>query len=128
MNTEEFRNVCLSLPYVTEDTPFDETTVVFRLKDKIFACIPTDQPMTVVLKCDPDLALNLRDRYPSVEGAWHWNKKYWNQIFMDGSVSDELLDALIRHAYNEVRKKLPKKEQAEIMEQLPALTEDSLPE
>lgn len=126
MNTEEFRNLCLSMPYVTEDTPFDESTVVFRLKGKIFACIPTDQPMIVVLKCDASLALDLRDRYPSVEGAWHWNKKYWNQIFLDGSVPDELLGNLIRHAYNEVRNKLPQKQRLEIREQLPTVTAKTL--
>ncbi len=125
MNTEEFRDLCLSMPCVTEDTPFDESTVVFRLRGKIFACIPTDRPMTVVLKCDASLALELRDRYPSVEGAWHWNKKYWNQILLDGSVPDELLGNLIRHAYNEVRNKLPQKQRLEIREQLPTVTAET---
>lgn len=112
MDIEIFRELCLALPYVTEDTPFDETTVVYRLNGRIFACIPTDQLHIVVLKCDPVLAIDLRERYISVEGAWHWNKKYWNQIHLDGTLSDELIDNLIQHAYYEVYKKLPKKEQA----------------
>lgn len=112
MDIEYFRELCLALPYVTEDTPFDETTVVYRLNGKIFACIPTDHPRLVVLKCDPVLALDLRERYSSVEGAWHWNKKYWNQILLDGTLPDELIGGLIHHAYYEVYRKLPKKEQA----------------
>lgn len=106
MNTEEFRDLCLSLPFVTEDTPFDETTVVYRLRDKIFACIPTECPNKIVLKCDPALALELRARYDAVQPAWHWNKKYWNDITLNGSLSDKLLFDLTCHAYDEVNKKL----------------------
>lgn len=107
MNTEEFRDYCLSLPCVTEDTPFDETTVVYRLRGKIFACIATEYPDKVVLKCDPVLALELRARYDAVQAAWHWNKKYWNDILLNGTLSDALLQSLVRHAYAEVNRKLP---------------------
>lgn len=107
MNTEEFRDYCLSLPCVTEDTPFDETTVVYRLRGKIFACIATEYPDKVVLKCDPVLALELRTRYDAVQAAWHWNKKYWNDILLNGTLSDALLQSLVRHAYAEVNRKLP---------------------
>ena len=118
MNIEEFREQCLALPYVTEDMPFDETTVVYRLKGKIFACISTDKskciaadkPDVVVLKCDPEKALELRASYYAIEGAWHWNKKYWNQITLDGSVPDDLILDLIHHAYAEVNKNLPKQD------------------
>lgn len=113
MNTEEFRDACLALPYVTEDTPFDESTVVYRLKGKIFACIPTETPCKVVLKCDPTLALELRAQYDAVQGAWHWNKKYWNDITLNGSLSDSQILSLIRHAYAEVNKKLPKRERVD---------------
>ena len=107
MNTEEFRDYCLSLPCVTEDTPFDETTVVYRLRGKIFACIATKYPDKVVLKCDSVLALELRARYDAVQAAWHWNKKYWNDILLNGTLSDALLQSLVRHAYAEVNRKLP---------------------
>lgn len=110
MNIETFREYCLSLPFSTEDMPFDETVVVFRLKGKIFGCICLDKPDMAVLKCDPERAIELRERYSSIEGAWHWNKKYWNQVTFQGDVSDELFKELVRHAYNEVNKKLPKKE------------------
>lgn len=113
MNIEDFRDICLSLPLVTEDTPFDETTVVFRLKGKIFACIATEYPDKVVLKCDPALALELRAQYDAVQGAWHWNKKYWNDITLNGSLSDNFITELIRHAYAEVNKKLPKRDRVD---------------
>ena len=110
MNIELFREICLALPETTEDTPFDETTVVFRLKGKIFACVSTDSPDVVTMNA-PERAEELRAQYYAIEGAWHWNKKYWNQITLDGSVPDELIGELIRHAYEEVNRKLPKKEQ-----------------
>lgn len=109
MNTEEFRTYCLSLPQVTEDMPFDDTVLTFRIKGKIFAAIILDKPELVVMKCDPERAQRLRERYPSIEGAWHWNRKYWNQIRCDREVGDDLLRELADHAYEEVWKKLPKK-------------------
>lgn len=114
MNIELFREICLSLPEATEDAPFDDTTVVFRLKGKIFACVSTDRPDVVTMKCAPDRAAELRAQYYAIEGAWHWNKKYWNQITLNGSVPDRLIEELVRHAYEEVNKKLPKKEQVAI--------------
>ena len=110
MDIELFREKCLALPYVTEDMPFDDTVVVFRLKGKIFGCITLDNHDLVVLKCDPERALELRAEYATIEGAWHWNKKSWNQILLDGSVPDSLIVVLIQHAYDEVNKKLPKKD------------------
>ena len=113
MNIENFRDICLSLPLVAEDTPFDETTAVFRLKGKIFACIATEYPDKVVLKCDPALALELRAQYGAVQGAWHWNKKYRNDITLNGSLSDASITALVHHAYTEVNKKLPKRDRVD---------------
>ena len=109
MNIIEFREHCLSLPYSTEDMPFDDTVVVFRLKGKIFGCISLDQPDRIVLKCDAEYALQLRELHPEIEGAWHWNKKYWNQIWLNRDVGDSLLQELVGHAWDEVNKKLPKK-------------------
>lgn len=117
MNIEQFRETCLALPFVTEDMPFDDTVLVFRIKHKIFGAILLDRTELVVLKCDAEYAIELREQYPEIEGAYHWNKKYWNQIFLNGSVPDDLINALCRHAYNEVNKKLAKKDR------LPFLTE-----
>lgn len=68
MNIEEIRAYCLSKPQATEDFPFDETTLVFRVKNKIFACIGLDNPDWFCMKCDPDYAIELRDRYPAITG------------------------------------------------------------
>lgn len=116
MNIESFRELCLSLPCVTEDMPFGQDVVAFRLKGKIFACVGLDKPNLVTLKCDPLKAVELRDRYEGIEGAFHWNKKYWNQIWLCRDVDDATLAGLIIHAWNEVNKKLPKKERMQGME------------
>jgi len=114
MNIEQFREDCLSMPFATEDMPFDDTVVVFRLKGKIFACLTLDKPDLIVLKCDAEYAQELRARHYCIEGAWHWNKKYWNQITLNGELTDAEIYELIRHAYLEVNKKLPKKERVEL--------------
>lgn len=121
-NIEEVRAYCMSLPGATEDFPFDETTLVFRIEGKIFACIDLEKHDRVTLKCDPDYAIELREEHTEIEGAWHWNKKYWNQLLLGGELSDTLVRALIRHSYAEVVKKLTRKvrlEHPEIMEVKP---------
>ena len=110
MNIESFRAYCLSLPETTEDLPFDETVLAFRLKGKIFACVGLDKPDLVCMKCDPERAIELREQYTAIEGAFHWNKKYWNQVWLNGDVDDTLLRQLIDHAWDEVNQKLPKKD------------------
>jgi len=107
MEIETIRNYCLSLPLTTEDTAFGEEYLLFRVCDKIFACYGFDREDYFVLKCDPDYALELRDRYPDIEPAWHWNKRYWNQVRLDGELSDDFIEALIRHSYGQVVAKLP---------------------
>lgn len=108
MNIESVREYCLSLPHVTEDMAFGEEYLLLRVFGKIFACIGLERPDYFVLKCDPDYAIELRDKYPDIEPAWHWNKKYWNQLRLSGTLSDKLTQSLIRHSYSEVVKKLPK--------------------
>ena len=109
MNIEEVREYCLSLPQVTEDFPFDETTLAFRIEQKIFAMVDLEHTQWFVLKCEPEYALDLREIHPEISGAWHMNKKYWNQLNLFGQLRDELVKYLIRHSYNEVVKKLPRK-------------------
>ena len=113
MNVESLREYCLSLPLATEDFPFDETTLVFRVVGKIFAMLDLERPDVVSLKCNPDYALQLREEHPEISGAWHMNKKYWNQVNLSGHLEDELVQGLVRHSYAEVVKKLTRKEQAE---------------
>lgn len=109
MNIEEVRNYCLSLPHTTEDFPFDETTLAFRIEGKIFAMIDLENTQWFVLKCEPEYAIELREKYPEISGAWHMNKKYWNQLNLFGTLHNELIKNLICHSYNEVIKKLPHK-------------------
>lgn len=109
MNIESVRNYCLSLPHATEDFPFDETTLAFRIGGKIFAMIDLENTEWFVLKCEPDYAIELRDRYSEIIGAWHMNKKHWNQLNLFGSLTDALICELICHSYNEVVKKIPRK-------------------
>ena len=109
MNVESVRDYCLSLPAASEYFPFDETTLAFRVVDKIFAMIDLEDTQWFVLKCDPDYALELRDRHPEITGAWHMNKKHWNQLDLEGLLPDNLIQSLIRHSYDLVVKKLPRK-------------------
>lgn len=119
MNIDQLREFCLSIKGATEDMPFEDPYLVFRVMGKWFAVIPLHDPeLKINLKCDPDLAIDLRDQYQSVQPAWHFNKKYWNSIFLNGDMNDETVKQWIRHSVDEVVKKLPKKVQAAYREQL----------
>ena len=109
MNIEEIREYCLSLPMATEDMAFGEDYLLFRVCNRIFGCVGLTRQNYFVVKCDADYALDLRDRYPEIQPAWHWNKKYWNQLCPRGSLTDSFIRELIRHSYAEVVKKLPKR-------------------
>ena len=110
MDIEQLRIYCLSLPQTTEAFPFDEINLVFRVQGKIFAIADLDRPEWVTLKCEPEYALELRELYPGIEGAYHMNKKHWNQVRLDSSIDDDTIRSLVRHSYSEVVKKLPKRE------------------
>ena len=111
MNIETFRNFCLSLKAVTEDTPFGEDTLVFKVKGKMFALTNITFFHSVNLKCDPEKAIELREQFPAVKPGYHMNKKHWNTIDMDGTIPDKLLEQWINDSYNLVVKGLTKKEQ-----------------
>lgn len=113
MNIESAREYCLSKKATTECLPFDEFSLVIKVMDKMFALIDLEGANKISLKCDPDYALELREHYNSIEGARHFHKKYWNQVFFDGDVDDKLIKELIDHSYNEVLKKFTKKARAE---------------
>lgn len=110
MNIEEIREYCLSKKAATEGFPFDEETLVIKVLGKMFAVIDLETANKLVLKCNAEYAMELREQYQAIEAAWHFNKKYWNQIFLDGDVTDSMICRLIDHSYDEVIKKLPKKE------------------
>jgi predicted DNA-binding protein (MmcQ/YjbR family) len=107
MNIEDLREYCLSLPGVSEHFPFDETTLVFKVNGKMFALTDLEGPLSINLKCDPELALELREQYPSVKPGYHMNKVHWNTVEIDGSISDSLITGWIDHSYSLIAK--PKK-------------------
>ena len=100
MNIEDFRDYCLTKLDAGESTPFGENTLVFKVGAKIFAIASLDDfPARVNLKCDPERALDLRDRYEEVQPGYHMNKKHWNTIALGGRLPDTELRALIDHSY-----------------------------
>ena len=114
MNIEDLRAYCLSVRKATEDMPFDDDYLVFRVFGKWFAVTPlTDAELKINVKCDPAKAIDLRERYGCVEAAWHFNKKYWNSIILNRDMDDETVKYWINHSVEEVVKKLPKKIQAD---------------
>lgn len=92
---------------------FGEDYLLFSVLGKIFACIGLRRPDYFALKCDPGYAIELRELHPEIEPAWHWNKRYWNQLSLCGSLSDGLIMSLIRHSYSEVARKMTKKTRAQ---------------
>ena len=110
MNLEDFREYCLTKPDATEDTPFGPDNLVFKVGGKMFALASLDDiPSRVNLKCDPERALDLRDRYEEVQPGYHMNKKHWNTIELSGGVPDSELREMIDHSYALVAARLPKR-------------------
>jgi len=110
MNIEELREYCLSKKGVTESFPFDETTLVFKVAEKIFLLTDLEAGFSINVKCDPELAVELRERYPVVVPGYHMNKASWNTVVVDGSIADHQLYEWIDHSYDEVLKKMTKKQ------------------
>ena len=104
-----FREYCLSKPGTSEDTPFDENTLCFKVGGKIFAIIDIELFESVNLKCDPEKAVELREQYSGIVPGYHMNKKHWNTVMFDGSVSDKLILELVDHSYDLIFNSLPKK-------------------
>lgn len=109
MNIESLRDFCLGLPACTEDFPFDESTLVFRVGNKIFLLTNVDEGCTFNAKCDPERAIELRERYPdAIQPGYHMNKQHWNTISLEYGLDESLLQELITHSYQLIRKSLPK--------------------
>lgn len=110
MNIEEFRNYCISKKNVSEDFPFDEQTLVFKVMGKMFALCDTHLFISINLKCEPTFSDELREQYVGITPGYHMNKKHWNTIIADGSASEKQLRDWIDHSYDMVVKGLTKKE------------------
>jgi predicted DNA-binding protein (MmcQ/YjbR family) len=118
MDLEQFREYCLSKVGATESMPFGEGVLVFKVAGKIFALAALDEiPATVNLKCDPDLALELRDRYEQVRSGYHMNKKHWNTVEIDRGVPEAELRKMIEHSYDLVVRVLAKAQRDQLIRQ-----------
>lgn len=109
MNVETVREYCLSKKGATECFPFDDVSLVMKVMGKMFALIDLEGANSIALKCNPEKATELREQYSGIEGAYHFNKKYWNSIRFDADVDDKLIKGLIDHSYEEVISKFTKK-------------------
>ena len=105
MLIDQLREYCLSKSDAEEGMPFGEDILVFKVGGKIFLlCGIDDSPLQFNIKCDPALAIELREQYPCVIPGYHMNKKHWNTIIIDGSVSTKLIQSWIDHSYELVKK------------------------
>jgi predicted DNA-binding protein (MmcQ/YjbR family) len=110
MDIEQIRNYCLSKAMVEETLPFGPDNLVYKVAGKVFLLCPMDtETLQFNVKCDPDLAIELREQYPCVLPGYHMNKKHWNTVMVDGSVSWGQLKEWIDHSYKLVADSLPKK-------------------
>ncbi len=100
MNIEEFRDYCLLKAGVTEETPFGPETLVFKVGGKVFALTDIDTFASINLKCDPERAAELRERYDYVLPGFHMNKKHWNTIIVDGKLTSKQLKQFIQDSYS----------------------------
>ena len=109
MNIELIRAHCIAKSGVTESFPFDAVTLVFKVGAKVFALLDTEsRPTTINLKCDPERAVELRERFEAVQPGYHMNKTHWNTVTIDGSVRWQEVQEWIDHSYELVKKGLSK--------------------
>jgi predicted DNA-binding protein (MmcQ/YjbR family) len=101
MDHKKVEDYILSMPDARLDYPFGQNTAVYKVNDKMFAIIQENsEPLKLSLKCDPQLAETLREKYESVMPGYHLNKKHWNTILMSGQLGWDEIKDLIRHSYN----------------------------
>jgi len=106
MNIEILRSYALSLPEVSETFPFGDDVIVFKVKDKLFLLIPlNEEGLQFNVKCDPDYAIELREQYSCIQPGYHMNKKNWNTIFVDGTLSNDQIIKFVDDSYALVSKK-----------------------
>lgn len=115
MNIEDISEYCLGKKGTSEDFPFDEETLVFKVMGKMFALIPLERiPLQINLKCKHDLVIELRERYEAVQPAYHMNKSHWNTVLIDGSLRQDLILEWIDQSYELVVEGLKKSEQEKL--------------
>ncbi len=110
INVEEIREYCISKPQVSEGFPFGGEVLVFKVYSKMFALIDLQNPDTINLKCEPENAIALREKYDEVQPGYHMNKKHWNTISLMGTLSQNQITQFINDSYDLVLKSVPRKE------------------
>ncbi len=115
MNIEEIREYCITKPAVTEGFPFNDTALVFKVAGKMFALLDlSEESRGISLKCDPELAIELREQHHEVTPAWHFSKIHWNGVDLKGSIKNSQLKEWIDHSYTIVVDSLPKSKRQEL--------------
>ena len=110
MDLEKIRSYCLMKKGVTESLPFDEETPVYKVMGKMFLLSNLTLPISINIKCDPELAVELREKYEAVSPGYHMNKVHWNTVILDGSITDKYIYEWIDLSYELIVKGLAKKE------------------
>lgn len=113
MNIEELRNYCLAKPMTTEELPFDENTLVFKVAGKMYALTSLKNFQSINLKCDPEKALVLREEYEQINAGFHMSKKHWNTVTVNG-LKIVFIKELIDHSFDLVVSKFSKKRREEL--------------
>lgn len=108
MDVELVRSYCMQKTGVTESFPFNDTALVFKVADKMFALLNLEYPQSINLKCDPAKALELREEFEEIKPGYHMNKKHWNALELSGTLSNKLIEELINLSYELVVEKLPR--------------------
>jgi predicted DNA-binding protein (MmcQ/YjbR family) len=115
VNARQLRNHCLSFSGAEQTFPFGPETSVFKVAGKMFAASRLDgEPLSVSLKCEPGLAVQLREAHAAVGPGWHLNKRHWNTVQIDGSLPDEMIKDMVEDSYDLVVSSLPRTRQAEL--------------
>ncbi len=112
MNIEAYRNYCIQKKGVTEEFPFDNNTLVFKVMDKMFALTDLEMFTSINLKVNPEEGAELRETYGAVLAGYHMNKKHWITVLMDDTVPDKLIQSWIDKSYDLVVAKLTKTQKA----------------
>jgi predicted DNA-binding protein (MmcQ/YjbR family) len=99
MFLDEVRKYCLKKKGVAEELPFGDDNPVYKVLGKIFLIASLTPPITINLKCDPEKAIDLRERHSEIQPGYHMNKRYWNTIDLEGALSDKLILEMIDHSY-----------------------------
>jgi predicted DNA-binding protein (MmcQ/YjbR family) len=110
MDANALRAWCLEQPGAIEDFPFGPEHAVFKVGGKIFAISALErEPLEVSVKCEPELAVALRNSYPAIRPGYHLNKRHWNTVTLDGSLPDRIVRDLVEDSYDLIASALPKR-------------------